>query len=99
MLEMVDAKYLHRQLADTADAVHLENKLKTFSISSLTSVTGYLLLQRSRRSACDMLLFGNYPAYLSLFSQETREGYNISSSTTLAGKEKKLATLFLQSPR
>ena len=35
MLEMVDAKYLHRQLGDAADAVLVENKLKTFSISSL----------------------------------------------------------------
>ena len=35
MLETVDAKYLHRQLGDSADAVLVENKLKTFSISSL----------------------------------------------------------------
>ena len=35
MLETIDAKYLHRQLGDAADAVLLENQLKTFSLSSL----------------------------------------------------------------
>ena len=35
MLETIDTKYLHRQLGDAADAVLLENQLKTFSLSSL----------------------------------------------------------------